>query len=118
MCALFFFSSRRRHTRLQGDWSSDVCSSDLWGNLGRNAARGPTFWEIDGALEKLTPIGQKTNLKFRVEAFNLFNNPIFANPASNISAASSFGRITRVLNPGAVGTGTPRRMQLMLRVEF
>src|SRR6266566_3659750 len=30
MSALFFFfSSRRRHTRLQGDWSSDVCSSDL-----------------------------------------------------------------------------------------
>src|SRR6266850_1311774 len=26
---IFFFSSRRRHTRLQGDWSSDVCSSDL-----------------------------------------------------------------------------------------
>src|SRR5256885_9107013 len=26
---LFFFASRRRHTRLQGDWSSDVCSSDL-----------------------------------------------------------------------------------------
>src|SRR5256885_12940960 len=25
----FLFSSRRRHTRLQGDWSSDVCSSDL-----------------------------------------------------------------------------------------
>src|SRR5256885_12692636 len=25
----FFISSRRRHTRLQGDWSSDVCSSDL-----------------------------------------------------------------------------------------
>src|SRR5437762_11634923 len=27
-CA-FFFSSRRRHTRYIGDWSSDVCSSDL-----------------------------------------------------------------------------------------
>src|SRR2546426_3741989 len=25
---IFLFSSRRRHTRLQGDWSSDVCSSD------------------------------------------------------------------------------------------
>src|SRR5207248_4186272 len=25
----FFFSSRRRHTRSYGDWSSDVCSSDL-----------------------------------------------------------------------------------------
>src|SRR5688500_20239935 len=31
----FFFSSRRRHTRLQGDWSSDVCSSDL-GRLRRD----------------------------------------------------------------------------------
>src|SRR5207248_5605008 len=28
----FFFSSRRRHTRSYGDWSSDVCSSDLWGH--------------------------------------------------------------------------------------
>src|SRR5437762_7937698 len=27
----FFFSSRRRHTRYIGDWSSDVCSSDLAG---------------------------------------------------------------------------------------
>src|SRR5262245_65374740 len=26
---LFFFSSRRRHTRCLSDWSSDVCSSDL-----------------------------------------------------------------------------------------
>src|ERR1017187_5912975 len=29
MLLLFFFSSRRRHTRYIGDWSSDVCSSDL-----------------------------------------------------------------------------------------
>src|SRR5438093_10426525 len=28
-CRVFFFSSRRRHTRLVSDWSSDVCSSDL-----------------------------------------------------------------------------------------
>src|SRR5256885_7277955 len=36
----FFFSSRRRHTRLQGDWSSDVCSSDLlaFGGLVTHAA--------------------------------------------------------------------------------
>src|SRR5437867_12447344 len=32
---LFFFSSRRRHTRSYGDWSSDVCSSDL--QAGRTA---------------------------------------------------------------------------------
>src|SRR3989454_2315832 len=30
LASFFFFSSRRRHTRLQGDWSSDVCSSDLF----------------------------------------------------------------------------------------
>src|SRR5256885_12904879 len=33
MTCYFFFSSRRRHTRLQGDWSSDVCSSDLVAQL-------------------------------------------------------------------------------------
>src|SRR6266487_4676480 len=36
----FFFSSRRRHTRWTGDWSSDVCSSDLVGNaLGKNTGK-------------------------------------------------------------------------------
>src|SRR5438094_2986179 len=41
----FFFSSRRRHTRSYGDWSSDVCSSDLeaadrrWDPRGRGALR-------------------------------------------------------------------------------
>src|SRR2546430_12436873 len=29
ICVFFFFSSRRRHTRFDCDWSSDVCSSDL-----------------------------------------------------------------------------------------
>src|SRR6476661_50197 len=29
----FFFSSRRRHTRFKCDWSSDVCSSDLSGDI-------------------------------------------------------------------------------------
>src|SRR2546430_10880274 len=36
----FFFSSRRRHTRFDCDWSSDVCSSDLstWATLLRDTA--------------------------------------------------------------------------------
>src|SRR3712207_8753738 len=34
---LFFFSSRRRHTRYWRDWSSDVCSSDLGTRLSRAA---------------------------------------------------------------------------------
>src|SRR5688500_20269354 len=35
---VLFFSSRRRHTILQGDWSSDVCSSDLWMAAGGDLA--------------------------------------------------------------------------------
>src|SRR5256886_8297134 len=35
----FFFSSRRRHTRFDCDWSSDVCSSDLAGRGETSAAR-------------------------------------------------------------------------------
>src|SRR3712207_7209873 len=47
MRVIFFFSSRRRHTRYWRDWSSDVCSSDLGGGAaggrGLHAAgqRGP-----------------------------------------------------------------------------
>src|SRR6266581_2868473 len=37
----FFFSSRRRHTRWTGDWSSDVCSSDL---VDRVLAETPSVW--------------------------------------------------------------------------
>src|SRR5256885_4794790 len=45
----FFFSSRRRHTRLQGDWSSDVCSSDLLvkDDQGKPAERPEDlFWRV------------------------------------------------------------------------
>src|SRR5690606_605233 len=35
---VFFFSSRRRHTRFSRDWSSDVCSSDLMKDLGYTPA--------------------------------------------------------------------------------
>src|SRR5256885_2654879 len=44
---LFFFSSRRRHTRLQGDWSSDVCSSDL----GLAALGGQLHLDVAGLVQ-------------------------------------------------------------------
>src|SRR3712207_7293528 len=43
----FFFSSRRRHTRYWRDWSSDVCSSDLTGDL--------AFAEVRQRLALLLP---------------------------------------------------------------
>src|SRR5262245_64551825 len=37
----FFFSSRRRHTRCLSDWSSDVCSSDLFRNNAKSPSSSP-----------------------------------------------------------------------------
>src|SRR5256885_5625042 len=50
--SFFFFSSRRRHTRLQGDWSSDVCSSDL--------ANLQALAEIDRLRRELSNAGSDT----------------------------------------------------------
>src|SRR5262249_59662312 len=53
----FFFSSRRRHTRLVSDWSSDVCSSDLvqavtlGPGLGRSADRAALVFGVVDELE-------------------------------------------------------------------
>src|SRR5215467_7630169 len=51
----FFFSSRRRHTRLQGDWSSDVCSSDL--HVRGRLAEGRDAFDV---LEACFPAGTLT----------------------------------------------------------
>src|SRR6266508_6649452 len=65
MLFVFFFSSRRRHTRWPRDWSSDVCSSDLRraaqaaapvrpaGARRRLAALGRTRWESPGRADRL-----------------------------------------------------------------
>src|SRR5256885_17051561 len=56
---VFFFSSRRRHTRLQGDWSSDVCSSDL-GRIqdGSDSGRGAS----GGAVAAYYDLSKRTML--------------------------------------------------------
>src|SRR5256885_12885554 len=45
----FFFSSRRRHTRLQGDWSSDVCSSDLPCSRARPCCGASRTWRTSSS---------------------------------------------------------------------
>src|SRR5438309_12107597 len=50
----FFFSSRRRHTRWNCDWSSDVCSSDLGAVVGRRDLVGvPVLELLEELLEHL-----------------------------------------------------------------
>ena len=88
-----------------------------WGDLGRNIGRGPGYYEIDTALEKRFPIKERFDLDFRASAFNLFNHPIYDIPTGNLSN-SDFGRITSILNTGAVGLGAPRQIEFMVRAEF
>src|SRR5206468_10079392 len=47
----FFFSSRRRHTRSDRDWSSDVCSSDLTDCLGDLHGQIPTSQNLDFSVD-------------------------------------------------------------------
>jgi len=77
----------------------------------------PVYYEIDGAVEKRFPLAESRSISFRAEAFNLLNHPIYGNPSGNTSSGS-FGRITSILNAGATGTGTPRRLQFALRLDF
>jgi len=100
-----------------------IPAAGTWGNLGRYVARGPGYYEIDTALQKRFALTERIGLNFRTEAFNLFNHPIFNNPSGSIGAnpvspSANFGRITSILNTGAVGTGTPRRLQFALRLDF
>src|SRR5256885_8902352 len=56
--ACLCFSSRRRHTRLQGDWSSDVCSSDLESTKSLSEAQwnfkpAPDRWSVAQVMEHI-----------------------------------------------------------------
>src|SRR5256885_2648827 len=57
-----FFSSRRRHTRLQGDWSSDVCSSDLERSAGGLFYAVVPYPNCAGCLADLQPLDALTSV--------------------------------------------------------
>src|SRR5438270_7942517 len=55
--SFFFFSSRRRHTRFDCDWSSDVCSSDLRAATGIARGSRTTTEDVDLATNIFGAIG-------------------------------------------------------------
>src|SRR5690606_39786811 len=58
---IFFFSSRRRHTRFSRDWSSDVCSSDLYINSDLIKWEDNYYYIIYAPLSYLTHLNLKSN---------------------------------------------------------
>jgi hypothetical protein len=95
-----------------------VPAGGTWGNLGRDVLRAPAVVQIDTALSKTFKLTERLGLQFGVQAFNILNHPLLAPPGSNLSSASSFGKITAPLNTSPIGAGTPRRIQVFARFSF
>ena len=69
-----------------------------FGNLGRNAVRGPGQIYLDASLSRLFPLTERWRLEARVEAFNAINHTNFNAPNANLGS-NTFGRITSAADP-------------------
>jgi len=110
----------------------DRAQNCQFGNLGRNALRGPDFIWSDFYLTRWFTL--REHLKLRVEAqfFNLFNHPNFAFPSmiyagipGKPATETGFGALTSTTSPptGLLGVGlggdsSPRMIALQARLEF
>jgi hypothetical protein len=97
------------------------------GNEGRNVVPGFGFVQADVSVSRTFALGDRLNLQFRTDAFNVFNHPNFTNPAGEYrgpSTPSFYLQSTQMLNQGLGGLnplfqeGGPRSLQLSLRLTF
>jgi hypothetical protein len=110
-----------------------------FGNMGRNALRGPSFKELNFAIYKSTAITERLNMQFRADFFNILNHPNFANPFLPAFLADPGLNGSQLVNgrevgspPGGVitatgdvgignpfiGGGGPRGIQLAIKFTF
>ena len=107
-----------------------------FGNLGRDALRGPSNYQLDFTLSKKFAITESKNLEFRAECYNITNSPVFLAPGNGTprlndatgtvqpgqaytqsAAGGTFGAVTSTVS-NQVGSGTNRQFQLALRLNF
>ncbi len=113
------------------------------GTVGRNALRGPGYFQLDLSGMKNFAITERVTMQFRADIFNIFNHPNFTNPdggictsvqpATNTTPASctiiggvpqinsNFGRIGGTIADAdgtQIGGGTSRQTQFSLRFTF
>jgi hypothetical protein len=95
-------------------------STYTFGNSSRDLLRGPGFWDFDFTVAKQFPIPigreDRTHLQFRVDFFNLFNHPNFAQPNATVGSAA-FGTIT-ALAYSNTNNNPARQIQLGLVLTF
>jgi hypothetical protein len=103
--------------------------SSVQGNLGRNALNGFGMSQFDLALRREFSMGEKRSVQLRIEAYNAFNHPNFADPIRFL-ASPLFGQSPSMLNL-MLGTGSPgsglaplfqsggaRSLQIAIRFSF
>jgi hypothetical protein len=109
-----FPSGFNRQTGPGGVWFDTaafaVPTRYTYGNLGRNALRGPSFTNWDFGLYKNFNVREDFRIQFRSEFFNLFNNTNFGNPNGNITTAN-FGKVLGVVT-------TQRQIQFGLKLSY
>ncbi len=104
-----------------------------YGNLPRNFLSGPISRQFDLTLSKKFAVGERANIQFRTEIFNLFNTANFGNPSATLGnvtgtlqpgqpytqalAGGAFGQIRQTVGR-TVGLGTNRQIQFALRLNF
>src|SRR6202453_3464846 len=110
----------------------DTPQNCQFGNLGRNALRGPDFTWSDFYLTKSFPLTEHVKLRFDAQFFNLFNHPNFGLPSmvlagipGKLATPTGFGALTYTTSPptGLLGVGlggdsTPRMIAFQARIEF
>src|SRR5271165_4460580 len=112
-----------------GGNSTQTCQ---FGNLGRNALRGPNFFWSDFYITKWFPLTERLKLRFDAQFFNVFNHPNFALPSIVLagvpgkpSTQTGFGALTSTTSPptGLLGVGlggdsSPRMIAFQARLQF
>jgi hypothetical protein len=81
-----------------------------YGNAGRNIVIGPGIFNTDMSILKNIMFGGGKSVQLRLEAFNLFNKPIWGDPDMNMSS-STYGRINNTRSP-------MRELQLGVKFAF
>jgi Carboxypeptidase regulatory-like domain len=103
-----------------------------FGDLGRNALRGPDFFWSDFYLTKWFAVSERVKLRLEGQFFNLFNHPNFGLPSLVLaglpgkpSTQTGFGALTYTTSPptGLLGVGlggdsSPRMIAIQARLEF
>jgi hypothetical protein len=115
-----------------GNPNPDAPGNCQFGNLGRNALRGPNFAWSDFYITKWFPLTEGMKMRFDAQFFNVFNHPNFSLPGlvlagipGKSSTQTGFGALTSTTSPptGLLGVGlggdsTPRMIAFQLRLEF